>query len=84
MGPLRAWYGLGTRTLLSRLAGVGACAGFFAWALFYYGHDLVGADRPTLEVLFWAMVRGALFGVLLGIVLVSVWKRRRGDGREVR
>ena len=76
MNTLRSWYEKGKKGFLVQLALVGAIAGFAAWALAYVVLLLRGADGPTTTVLLGAILRGAFFGVVLGLILIVYWNRR--------
>ena len=76
MATLRSWYALGRGAFLLRLAGVGALAGLAAWLLTYAIQLWVGAGPPTARALMWAIPRGAVVGVLLGLFLILYWRRR--------
>ena len=66
---LRRW------TLVVRFALVGFFAGFFAWVLVFGLRLLAGDGGPTITSLLWAMPRGALFGVILALILHAWWRR---------
>ena len=76
MATLRSWYASGRGAFLFRLAGVGAFAGLAAWLLTYAIRLWVGTGPPTARALMWAIPRGAVVGVLLGLFLILYWRRR--------
>jgi hypothetical protein len=65
---------------LSRCLGylvlVGGFAGLLAWILILGGHFVFGFDKPTWPSLLFAVPRGSLFAVILGLVLRWHWSRR--------
>lgn len=65
---------------LPRLLGfmilTGGFAGFFAWLLLFGGSMIFEINKPTLTSLFFAMLRGSLFGVILGLILQFFWRRK--------
>ena len=75
MAHLSTYRTLSRWALVARFALVGFFAGFFAWVLIF-GLRLLSADNgPTITSLFWAMPRGALFGVILALILLAWWRR---------
>ncbi len=63
-----------------RLAGIGAVAGLASWLLVYALRLMFDAGSPSIRELLWAVPRGALFGVILGLILGAYWDRR--ENRE--
>lgn len=76
MTTLRSWFLKDPWWALLRLTGAGAFAGLASWVLAYLLFPLLGANRPGGDVLFWAVLRGALFAVVLGLILWVYWSRR--------
>jgi len=67
---------MSTRHLVVYLAAVGAAAGFLAWTLLVWlAGMLFEASRPGGLSLLLAVPRGALFGVILGLILRAIWRR---------
>ena len=56
---------------------LGALSGLIAWLMVLVGHLAFGITRPTLGALLFAIPRGSLFAVLLGLVLRWHWSRKR-------
>lgn len=69
-------------SLVAFLGLTGAAAGFVAWALVFALHLLFGVRRPGLVSLLLAIPRGALFGVLLALILHWYWHRDSGSNRS--
>jgi hypothetical protein len=78
MAGLSTYRSLSRWALAARLALVGFVAGFFAWVLALGLHFLVGVTKPTKTSLLWAMPRGALFGLILALILHGWWRRNPG------
>jgi len=78
---LRSLRALGRWSLVVRLATVGAFAGLAAWTLILAAHLLFDVDRPSGIALLLAILRGAVIGIILALVLRSYWNKRR-DPRE--
>lgn len=76
MDELRAWQAKGTPTLLSALAAVGAVAGLLSWGLAYIAGPFFGMPQPNLVTLVGAVIRGAAFGVIMGLGLSWYWRRK--------
>lgn len=72
------WRTMRTWPLVGYLAGVGAVAGFAAWALMWVLDLLFGIGRPSLMSLVLAVLRGAVFGVVLALILRAYWNRSKG------
>ena len=79
MAGLREWQAMGTWSLVVRCAAVGAAAGFLAWAVVFAAHLLFDTDRPSAIALLLAIPRGAIFGIVLALVLRAHWNRLRGQ-----
>ena len=66
---------------LSRFFGylvlVGGFAGLAAWILVLGGAFVFGMDKPTWPSLLFAVPRGSLFAVILGLALRWYWSRNR-------
>ena len=60
---------------LGYLALVGGFSGLLAWTLFLGGHFVFGISKPTLPTLLFAIPRGSLFAVILGLALRWYWNR---------
>lgn len=56
---------------------VGAFAGLLAWVLIFSCAIMLGIDKPTLPSLLFAIPRGSLYGIVLGLLLRWWWKKRR-------
>lgn len=54
----------------------GGFAGFFAWLLVFGGSMIFDISTPTLTSLFFAMLRGSLFAIILGLILRFFWRRK--------
>jgi len=79
MTSLRSWRAMGTWSLVLYLATVGAFAGLAAWAVIFIAHLLFDVARPSGIALLLAIPRGAIFGVVLGLILWVYWNRRHGQ-----
>ena len=75
LGTLRA---LSLPRFVAYMVVVGGLSGLLAWMLVLGGHMVLGIGKPSLPSLLWAIPRGALFAVVLGMVLRWHWRRRRG------
>ncbi len=62
---------------LGYLALVGGFSGLLAWTLFLAGHFVFGNSMPTLPALLFAIPRGSLYAVILGLALRWYWNRNR-------
>jgi hypothetical protein len=56
---------------------VGGFAGLMAWILVLGGHFAFGITRPSLSALLFAIPRGSLFAVILGLILRWYWRPGR-------
>ena len=56
---------------------VGGFAGLLAWILVLGGSLVFGMDKPTWPSLLFAVPRGSLFAVILGLALRWHWSRSR-------
>jgi RsiW-degrading membrane proteinase PrsW (M82 family) len=65
-------------SLVVRLGMAGAFAGFAAWAVVLAAHILFGVSRPSGVSLLLAIPRGALFGIILALILHAFWNRPSG------
>ncbi len=65
-------------SLVVRLGIAGAFAGFAAWAVVLAAHILFGVSRPSGISLLLAIPRGALFGIILALILHAFWNRPSG------
>jgi len=52
----------------------GAFAGLLAWVLVFSGAIVFGFDKPTLSSLLFAIPRGSLYGVVMGLLLRWWWR----------
>ena len=59
------------------LALVGGFAGLSAWVLVFGSSFVFGMNAPTLPSLLFAIPRGSLFAVILGLALRWYWSRSR-------
>lgn len=78
MTGLRSWYAMGKWPFILRLAAVGAFAGLASWLLAYVLPLLFDISRPSVMALVWAVPRGALYGVILALILWMYWSRTEG------
>ena len=62
---------------LGYLALVGGFAGLSAWVLVFGSSFVFGFNAPTLPALLFAIPRGSLFAVILGLALRWYWNRSR-------
>jgi len=65
-------------SLIVRIGMVGAVAGLASWGLVLAAHGLFGFGRPSVTALLLAIPRGALFGVILALILHAYWRRHPG------
>lgn len=65
-------------SLVVRFGMVGAFAGFAAWAMVLAAHTLFDVSRPSGISLLLAIPRGALFGIILAVILHAFWNRPSG------
>jgi hypothetical protein len=79
MTGLRTYRAMGKWSLVGRLAAIGAFAGFVAWALAFAAGPIFGVGRPSGIALLLAIPRGAIFGVVLALILRVYWNRPRGQ-----
>ena len=70
MTGLRSWQALGKWALVVRLAGLGAFAGFAAWAFVFAADLLFHTGRPSVTALLLAIP-----GVVLALILGMFWNR---------
>jgi len=80
MTDLRSYRAMGTWSLVVRFAAVGAFAGFAAWTMAFAGHLLFDIGRPSGIALVLAIPRGAVFGVVLALILRVYWNRPHRNG----
>ena len=64
--------------LVVRLTAVGAVAGVLAWLLVFALHVLFEVTRPSAMALLLAIPRGAVFGVIVAVILHAYWRRHPG------
>jgi len=62
------------RALVVYFAVVGAVAGLFSWLLAIVLYEPFDADRPTVIVLLFAMLRGMILGILVAMFLRWRWR----------
>jgi hypothetical protein len=67
-------------TIVVSLGVVGAIAGLVAWLLVLGLHLLFEVSRPSGMALLLAIPRGAVFGMILALILHAYWKRHPGKG----
>ena len=79
MTGLRSYRAMGKWSLVVRLAALGAFAGFAAWTVVFVAHLLFDVGRPSGIALLLAIPRGAIFGVVLALILRVYWNRPRGQ-----
>jgi hypothetical protein len=65
-------------SIVMRLGLGGAMAGLGAWVLVWVLRMLVDGSSPSGMALLLAIPRGAIFGMILGLVLHTYWKRNPG------
>lgn len=85
MRTLREWYRRGAGFLILRLAALGAVSGVAAWFVALAAYRLFDFSWPAADALVQAILRGAIVGALLGVVLHAFWRRAavsRGKGRQ--
>lgn len=75
MTSLRSWYALGKWPFILRFAGIGAFAGLASWTLAYAMYWLFDISKPSALALLLAVPRGAVFGVILALILWIYWSR---------
>lgn len=61
--------------LVVRVALIGAASAPIAWAMVLVAHWVFGGDGPSVTALLLAIPRGALYGVILALILHAYWKR---------
>jgi hypothetical protein len=76
---LREWHRRGAGSLILRLTALGAASGVAAWFVALAAYRLSGFRWPATDALVQAILRGAIVGALVGLVLHAVWRR---GGRE--
>ena len=76
----KAMRALSLPALLARLALAGAVAGLVAWLAVLGLHLLFEVSRPSWLELLLAIPRGAVFGMILALILYAYWKRQPGAG----
>jgi hypothetical protein len=79
MTGLHVYRAMGTWSLVVRLAALGAFAGFAAWTVVFVAHLLFDVGRPSGIALLLAIPRGAIYAVVLGLILRVYWNRRHGQ-----
>ncbi len=62
--------------LVLRIGTAGAVAGLVAWLFALAAYSLFDATRPSGISLLLAVLRGALFGIIVALVLRAYWNRR--------
>ena len=75
MSGMRSWHAMGKWSLVLRFAAMGASAGLVAWTVVFAAHLLFDVGRPSAVALLLAVPRGAIFGVVLGLILRAYWSR---------
>jgi hypothetical protein len=79
---LRSWKAMGTWSLVVRSAAIGAFAGFAAWASVFALRLLFDSGGPGVIALVLAVPRGALFAVIIALILRAYWNRTHRRGRS--
>ena len=79
MSGLRSYRRMGKWSLVVRFAAIGAFAGFAAWIVVFVAHLLFDVGRPSGIALLLAIPRGAIFGVVLALILRVYWNRTHGQ-----
>jgi hypothetical protein len=79
---LNAMRAMSRLSLSARLGLVGAVAGFAAWVLVLVAHVLFDVDRPSGISLLLAIPRGALFAIILGLILHAYWRKNSGKSES--
>lgn len=64
------------------LAVVGAASGLLAWLVAYAAHFVFGVDKPSVLALVLAIPRGALYGVIMALILSAYWTRRAASWND--
>lgn len=85
MKTLREWHGRGVGPLVVRLTALGAVSGVAAWLVALAAYRLFDFSWPEADALVQAILRGAIIGALLGLVLHALWRRAtvpRRRGRQ--
>ncbi len=72
MASLRA---MERKKLVAYLALIGGVAGLLAWLVVYAAHLVVDASKPSVLALVLAIPRGALYGVIMALILRAYWNR---------
>ncbi len=62
--------------LIVYFGAIGAFAGLASWLLIMLLHPQFDASKPSVLSLALAIPRGAIFGVILALILRAVWNRR--------
>ncbi len=79
MASLSSYRTLSRWALVARCALWGFVAGLFAWVLVFGLHLLVDISKPTITSVLWAMPRGAMFGVILALIMHARWRHHPGQ-----
>jgi hypothetical protein len=75
---LNEWRVMSLQNLIVRFGLIGALAGFGAWVLMLAAHMLFEVSRPSGIALLLAIPRGALYAIILAVILHLYWKKHRG------
>ena len=68
-----AMSGMSRVSLVLYMGLAGAAAGIVAWAAVLVGHMLFEIAKPSVLSLLLAIPRGALFGIILALILHGYW-----------
>ena len=68
-----AMSGMSRVSLVVYIGFVGAAAGIVAWGVVLVGHMLFKISKPSMLSLLLALPRGALFGIILALILHKYW-----------
>ena len=71
---------LSLSTIVVRFGLVGAVSGFVAWVVVLGLHVLFDVSRPSVMALILAIPRGAVYGMILALILHAYWKRHSRKG----
>jgi len=67
--------------LVRYLAAVGGFAGLIAWLFAYAAAGVFDIGKPSVLALVLAIPRGALYGVILALILRAYWRRSAAGGK---
>jgi putative flippase GtrA len=81
---LDAYRAMSLSSLIVRFGLIGAAAGLVAWLLVLAARLLFEADGPSGLSLLLAIPRGALYAIILAVILHTYWKKHRGKSDSSR